>query len=204
MRISRASRFKKLLLKDALLVPDMERNLVSCSALCRDGFELHFGRGGASARKDEDLLICSWAQFGLYPVETCSNEFAVVSAARTKSYSEDLWHARLEHAHRNTIRNLIRPHAVQEPNGKWPGTTNPLCGSCARGKQSRCGRHTRTVRASKVGEVVNSYICGPLSYKSLVRSSYYVSFIDENSGFIKIVLIRNKSEVAAEFRKYLA
>ena len=204
VRIGRASRFKKLLLKDVLLVPDMDLNLVSCSALCRDGFEIHFGRVGASARKDGDLLICSRAQYGLYPVETCSNEFAVVSAARTKSYNGDLWHARLGHAHRNTIRNLIESHAVQEPSGRLPGTTNPVCGSCAREKQSRCVRHTKTVRASKVGELVHSDICGLMSCQSLGRSSYYVSFIDENSGFIKIVPIRNKSEVAAEFRKYLA
>ena len=51
---------------------------------------------------------------------------------------------------------------------------------------------------------MHSDVCGPISCASLGGSRYYVSFVDETSGFIRIVPIARKSQVADEFRRYVS
>lgn len=60
------------------------------------------------------------------------------------------------------------------------------------------------MRATTIGEVVHSDVCGPMSCSSLGGSLYYVSFIDECSGFLRIAPIQRKSAAASEFKKFLA
>ena len=64
-------------LRKELFVPKMELNLVSCSALCADGYHVQFGPDGCSVMKESNLLISSHVRNGLYPVETCRKKIAV-------------------------------------------------------------------------------------------------------------------------------
>ena len=112
---------------------------------------------------------------------------------------EELCHARLGHANRDTERKLLRSGAVQHIKGKFTNHA-PTCPSCANGKQSRCVRHRNPARATMVRDVVHSDVCGPMSCMSLGGSKYHVSFINECSGFMKITPIKAKSAVAGEFQ----
>ena len=55
-----------------------------------------------------------------------------------------------------------------------------------------------------IGDVVHTDVYSPMSCMSLGGSKYYIYFIDECSGFMKITPIKAKSEVAGEFRRYLS
>ena len=52
--------------------------------------------------------------------------------------------------------------------------------------------------------MVHSDIYGPMSVRSFSRARYFVSFIDEYSGYICIVPISRKSQVLEEFKLYQA
>lgn len=75
---------------------------------------------------------------------------------------------------------------------------------CALGKSHRrpfsSGRH----RAVRVGELIHSDVCGPMSTSSFNGYRYYIQFQDDYSGFRVIDFIKQKSEVFQCFRLYVA
>lgn len=56
---------KPLVLSNSLLVPEMEMNLISCSSLCHDGYEINMSSSGCYVMKADDLVINSCVQQGL-------------------------------------------------------------------------------------------------------------------------------------------
>ena len=138
------------ILKRALLVPERNVNLISCSKLCADGYELRFGRYGCSARKDGIIKMISYRRRGIYPVDAVVKQpshHLCQAALSFSSDDEELWHARLGHANRDSMRKLLRYGAVQHIKGKFSNRA-PTCPSCAKGKETRCVRHRNPARAT--------------------------------------------------------
>ena len=54
-----------------------------------------------------------------------------------------------------------------------------------------------------MGKVVHSDVCGPMSCTSVGGAHYFVSFVDECSGFMRINPMKAKSEVQYHFKKFL-
>ena len=192
-----------VVLKDALYVPGLDVNLISCSRLCEEGYTIRFGRNGCLATaEDGEVAISACKSKGLYPVQTKVDRIAAYAST---AIDEKLWHARLGHANRRSVKKLLDSNAVQEFRTK---SVKPLsrthCPSCEKGKQSRVVRHANPVRAGAVGDVIHSDVCGPMSFPSFGKARYYVSFIDEFSGFICIYPIKSKSEVDGKFRTFMA
>lgn len=50
--------------------------------------------------------------------------------------------------------------------------------------------------------MIHSDVCGPMSVSSLGGSKYFVTFIDEYSGYVNVVPICKKSDVHSNFKKY--
>ena len=59
-------------------------------------------------------------------------------------------------------------------------------------------------KAKGILEIVHSDVCGPMSYISLRRYVYYVSFIDDFSHKTWIYFLKGKSEVFSKFKEYKA
>ena len=83
-------------------------------------------------------------------------------------------------------------------------TTLEPCTGCALGKNHRLsfpteGRH----RASRIGKLIHSDVCGPMSVPSVNGSLYYVLFKDDFSTFRVTYFLKNKSEVPNYFEKFL-
>lgn len=197
-RQSLINRLKSVMLRNTLFVPEMELNLVSCSTLCTEDFNVQFGPHGCSVMKGGNFFISSQVRNGLYPVETCKMKRSVNAASTTRSkwhagaIDEELWHERFGHANTESVQNLLRSNAIQDPKIRLSPTTRELCISCAKGKQSRSVRHTKQIKARKVVEIVPSDVCGPISTESLGGSRYYVSFVDKYPSFMKLLRFRRK------------
>ena len=109
--------------------------------------------------------------------------------------SLDIWHRRFGHAHHAVIKKMEAENSVDpEP-----------CKGCALGKSHRqpfpnSGRR----RATKIGEIVHSDLCGPMSVPSITRSLYYVLFQDDASGFQVVYFLKTKCEAFHYFKIYAA
>ena len=53
-------------------------------------------------------------------------------------------------------------------------------------------------------EVIQSDMCGPMQTATFSGKRYFVTFIDDDSHFCKVYLLRNKSKVAAKFADFVA
>lgn len=117
---------------------------------------------------------------------------------------EELWYHRLGHASVESIRELAQKQFVSGLDLSRPHVASNSCDDCMKGKQRKKSMKYKHIRAAAVGDVIHSDLCGPMSVESFGGSRYYVSFIDEYSGFVTIVPIAKKSDVAESFKKYYA
>ena len=104
------------ILKSALLVPEMNVNLISFSKLCADGYELRFGHYGCSARKEGIIKMILYKRQGIYPLDIVVKQPSHHRCQAALSFSgddEELRHAHLGHANRDSVRELLRSGAVQ-------------------------------------------------------------------------------------------
>ena len=78
-----------------------------------------------------------------------------------------------------------------------------FCEGCIFGKQHRLPFPTGWTRAKKIGQLVHSDVCGPISVPAVGGSVYFVTFKDDFSGYCVIHFIKQKSEVMAFFQQYV-
>ena len=80
-----------------------------------------------------------------------------------------------------------------------------LCEGCIHGKQHRESLPAAsTNRATEPLERVHSDVCGPMSTSSFGGAKYFVTFIDDFTGYITLYPIRKKDEVQACFERFRA
>lgn len=111
-----------------------------------------------------------------------------------------LCHARLGHAKVQSIISLVRRVAVSGfENKTQTGFTNP-CPSCVKGKQAKQELRENRHRSDKKVTVIHSDVSGPMSVQSFSGTHYFLTFIDEYSGYIVCKPIASKSYVAECFK----
>lgn len=116
-----------------------------------------------------------------------------------------LWHERLGHICHSTIQRMVREKAVEGLNFLTSSDTPlPLCTGCMKGKMSRLPFPVGRNRATEIGQLIHSDVCGPMQVTSPGGARYYVIFKDDFSGWTVINFIQQKSEVEEKFKKYAA
>ena len=213
----------ELFLDDVLLVPELHTNLLSCPALCREDFQVLFGRGKCNAMKDGILRLQGTLRSGVFIAEchpvsrdewsmtpsepnggNCSSAYSAIPRHADEE-TEKLWHDRLAHANIPSIRELESKGAVTGLDLSHSSQKMEVhCEDCAQGKQHKLHMSSKHIRSTHRGEVIHSDVCGPMSVSSLGGSKYFVTFIDEYSGYVTVVSMSKKSDVQSHFKKYQA
>ncbi|KAI5312002.1 hypothetical protein L3X38_041175 [Prunus dulcis] len=81
---------------------------------------------------------------------------------------------------------------------------NPLCSACLQGKMHRLPFPVRHNRSEIPFHTVHSDVWGPSHYKSVEGYRYFVSFLDECTGYLWVYPLFNKSEVFSKFLQFHA
>ena len=200
---------KKGVLTNVWHIPKLTRNLFSVGRFTKDVGPVTFTTDGCYAEaKGVKWMIGAREGKGLFKLQmdpvACDEANAAKSSGcqgDTKSY---LWHLRLGHIGHDGLDAIVKKNigigvditAVK----KWD-----LCDGCALGKQTRVHfQSSSTDRATKLLEVIHSDVCGPMSTTTFSGKRYFVTFIDDKSRYGVVYLIKNKSEVAAKFKHYVA
>ena len=90
----------------------------------------------------------------------------------------ELWHRRLVHVH---YKALPLASKVVEGIPKIQTKHDGACKGCAKGKNTKKTFPSSERKEKGILEIIHSDVCGPMSYSSLSRYVYYVSFIDDFS-----------------------
>ena len=197
-------------LENVLLVPGLQKNLLSCSALCSDGYNIKFNSKKCVVWRDEKMQLEGNSRNGVYVVncnvikpylstyDECAQESALVASINCRK----LWHDRLGHAFGSRISELASKNAVIGLDLKDCSTVYEYCSGCLQGKQHKCIMKTRSVRSTKIGEVIHSDLSEKIQCPSLGGSLYFMTFIDECSGYVIVHFLKKKSDALDAFKRF--
>jgi transposase InsO family protein len=201
-------------LQKVLYVPELATNLISCNALSKQDIEVSFGREGCElldkrsslsklgfGRKRADgLYQLAATSIGKSPRELCNTAVGVDNEAKAGP-GLDLWHRRLGHVNKQSIKDMVRSKKVTGVTLS-DGAESVDCEDCAAGKQTRKPFKGSINTARSVGDVIHTDVCGPLDVPSLGGNRYFVSFVDEYTRYVNVGLIERKRQVVDEFRRF--
>ena len=111
----------------------------------------------------------------------------------------ELWHRRYGHLHYKVIpthSQLVHgiPNMKLDHEGVYKG--------CSLGKHTRKPFHNSETRSKEILDLIHSYVCGPMSNKSLGGHLYYMTFIDDHSRKTWLYLLKTKDEVFDKFKAF--
>lgn len=195
--VEHARSIKAVDLTDALHVPDLRTNLMSVGKITDRGYRVIFDKNGADIVDKSGVAIISAERInGLYYVKTSPRECAA-SAKSSRENLLRLWHRRMGHLN---VKDLIEATTTGtiEGIGHIKGG-NISCDVCIQGKMARAPFPKRSDRCSDLLDMMHSDVCGPTRTESLGKSRYFVTFIDEASGWCEVRFLSKKSGVFAEF-----
>ena len=78
------------------------------------------------------------------------------------------------------------------------------CEACIGGKQHATPFLESTRRTKRCLELVHSDVCGKMDAKSLGGAEYFLTFMDDFSGYSWVYPIKKKSDVFAAFKRWRA
>lgn len=203
--------------RGVLHVPDLGTNLLSIGASTARGVKVTFvetqvlfSRDGRTEmvgnRVDQklyhlDVIAC--------PPSSPSSQHATPpstqACAASARPSIEIWHQRLAHVSYGTILEMAEEQLVDglllPANSVRPSSP---CDGCAYGKMTRLPFPVGRVRATKIGQLIHSDVCGPMQADTPAGARFYVIFKDDFSQWRVVFFIKNKSEVFRLFITFVA
>ncbi|CAL9016186.1 unnamed protein product [Prunus brigantina] len=188
-------------------VPQLSANLLSVHQLCKDNnCVISFDASGfvIQDRVTKTILLKGRSNNGLYPIPSvvssyCPSKKVALLGQHVKS---SIWHHRLGHPTNEVVQSMLKASGLQcasdSPN------SNPLCSACLQGKMHRLPFPIRHSRSENPFHTVHSDVWGPSHYKSIEGYRYFVSFLDECTGYLWVYPLFNKSEVFSKFLQFHA
>jgi GAG-pre-integrase domain len=191
-------------------VPDATANLISVSAAVRDGctFETRDNgvyvamAGGPDWRGkvvEENGLYVLRHALPVVPREALCLH-AACGGRGQKGHScveRDLWHQRMGHLGRAAMERLhIEGLLSGIDTGMYRCTECPTyCDACPRGKQSKLPFSKRTSAPSRILERVHVDTVGAMPITGQGGEQYFVTLVDDFSGYLAICHVHLKSQV---------
>jgi hypothetical protein len=115
-----------------------------------------------------------------------------------------LWHRRFSHLNHADVKRLLKGNMVTGMKIDSHTSPDPICEPCLAGKQHRSVNKIATMRYTKPLALIHSDVHGPLPTQTVEGYRYWVSFIDDASRYVFIVLLKLKSDVFEAFKQYKA
>ena len=108
---------------------------------------------------------------------------------------EFTWHQRLGHLNESSLQKLAKLK-MADGFDYDPRRNIGFCRSCVEGKIHRQPFPREGARRStKPLGLVHSDVCGELSVRSLGGAKYFLTFVDDNSRYVWVYMLKHKSEV---------
>ncbi len=193
-------------LKEVLYCPDLTDNLLSISKLTDENLKVTFTHEGWQAVDNNTNTVLSGPKinnmFILEVEEDCAKMARMEANQDNPSIKSNtqIWHERLGHLHLAGLQKLQRIQAVDGMNIDMDLKVLD-CETCLKYKMVTSPfPKDRAKRATRIGELIHTDVCGPMEVNTNQGYRYYVSFTDDHSRYTWIGLIKHKSETTAKIR----
>ena len=197
LKLSKECGGTTLKLADVFYIPDLKFRLISVRKMAQKGINVNFTANEAVGVDNIGVVFKAFQSGGLYHLNSASPEAAVaVNHANCDGVAlVSVWHERLGHLHEKALRQI--PGLEEEKVG------SEACDICCQGKLVRKGFHIHSDRkSSKPLELIHSDVVGKITPASNGKASFFVTFLDDHSNYLKVCCVAQKSEVFGEFVKF--
>ena len=183
-------------LTDVMLIPAMELNIISVRKLCSKGYLVTFKEDQCIVYHGQKELLKVKRRNGLYTLVVRKPNLTPKEKvmAVVENHNElKLWHERLGHLNEDAVRKMfpLEKFKVEKLN----------CISCVQGKMSRGKFGISDSKNQRKFGLIHSDICGPFEEIAIGGFKYFVTFIDDFSGFCFVYLIQQKSNAFSKFKE---
>ena len=183
---------KRLTLTNVLHVPDIKKNLVSASILCKSGVKSVLEADNLILSKNGVFVGKGYACNGMFKLSI--NEIKEHSAYTVDSLS--LWHARLGHLNYRSLKYMSKHGLISVTNNDFD-----KCEICIQAKITK-KPFPSVEKNSELLDLVHSDICELNGVLTRGGKRYFITFIDDFSKYTRVYLLRNKDEAFDMFKRY--
>ena len=197
---------KRCKLHNVLYVPRLSYNLFSVSVVTEHGKTVSFGNASCQIL-DEGNLVAVATKIGELYYLNCRASGVNSNTAKTqgdRESKEDKWHRRFGHLGVRSLQKLANEQLV---NGFDYDSSREIsfCQACVEGKLHKNQLPvTGGKRAKEPLELVHSDVCGKIQTPSLGGGHYFLTFIDDNTRYVWIYILKNKDQVVEKFVEWKA
>lgn len=203
---------RKAVIEKVLYVPGLGTNLISIAAVTDVGLSVLFVETRVSFTKDQVIVMVgrrignNLYQLSIIPKNQHKNQTKDLACfVQPKPTDITTWHQRLAHVSYKTITKMMSENLVD---GLDFATDDPIptspCLGCVSGKMHRSPFPIGRTKASQIGQLIHSDVCGPMHVATPGGARYFVLFIDDFSGWRAVYFLKQKSEVADSFKVFLS
>jgi transposase InsO family protein len=198
---------RTIVINNVLYVPDLQNNLFSVLSVVRDS-KMRVVIEGEQMRfydKTRSLILTATISGTTGSLDGYTLDNDVEEAFLTNHVDRNILHQRLGHIGKDRFRTLLTKNLangiVVTPGSQIVDTCEP----CIAGKQHRDPfPHIASNRSTTLLGRIHSDVHGPLQTQTPGGYLYWVTFIDDYSRFKEVRLIKKKSDVFDEFKKFVA
>ena len=200
-----SGRSKRCKLHDVLHVPRLSYNLFSVSMATKRDKTVRFGKTNCQVLDKNEPVAIAIKVGELYYLKCHMNGiYSNTAKTQVQESKEDKWHQRFGHLSARNLQKLAKEKLV---NGFDYNSSREIsfCQACIEGKlHKRKFPTTGGKRAKKPLELVHSDVCGKISTPSLGGGIYFLTFIDDNTHYVWIYILKSKDQVFEKFLEWKA
>ncbi|PLW33837.1 hypothetical protein PCASD_15872 [Puccinia coronata f. sp. avenae] len=184
-------------LKNALYVQSLATNLISFVQLIKDKAEIVNHEGKMTVKLNGHHVLNIRTDNNLLQLRDVMAPSQVALVTITKPCQEDLlWHRRFGHTSAARIKVILGSKAPSE------NKTTPMCTVCMQGKMTKLpfsGKFSPTYQSL---EVIHGNLVGPISPSRNSGFQYFLTIVNQHTGYIHVTLLKGKSNATAAIVKY--
>ena len=190
-------------LQDVLYVPNIGSNLLSVAKIVDHGHSLLFTPSKCQIQNTEGRV--KGVREGNVYVLRAKKEALAALTNTDITVSAETWHRCLGHQNLDgpamvSIQKAVVGLEVSETTLNSEDTR--VCETCAIGRQHKETMTGKRKKVEKLLECIHSDVCRPMQTPTLSGELYFVTFVDEASGWLTEALHRSKAEVFENFAVY--
>ena len=186
-------------LKNVHYVPSVNKNLVSGSLLCRDGYKLVFESNKFVISKYGTFVGKGYESGGLFRLSLSDVCNKVVNHICNNSESS-VWHSRLCHVNFGCMSRLAKLNLIPS----FTTVKGSKCQVCVQAKQPRKSHMTAETRNLAPLELIHSDLCEMNGVLTKGGKKYFMTLIDDSTRYCHVYLLKSKDEALNFFKIYKA
>jgi len=195
-------------LVDVLFMPGAADNLLSISQATQRGINFAFNATDCRISMDNQLIAIGHANTSSNIYHLPSNclkpgsaAHAMTTAYTARADTPELWHRRLGHlGYDNLAKLTTMATGININSSDFKATSAATCNACNLGKDHRLPFNASTSATTKPLELLHTDLCGPMPVTSHGGNLFFITILDDFTGFSFIAPLRRKSD-AADFLK---